>query len=173
MKRICLIISLLLSIFVYVEAQNMPVPMSYVRLYDFLDELITDGIIVHQTAVRPYTRKQVANMLEQAHMADSTLNTRQKKDLAFYLNEFALERDTMVDNYVQFTDHSTYNLSLADPKFSYRAKNNSFKMRLRPILGANVMASKKGAILQRWWGAELQMDIANHLSIWGSLRDYS
>lgn len=173
MKRICLIISLLLSIFVYVEAQNMPVPMSYVRLYDFLDELITDGIIVHQTAVRPYTRKQVANMLEQAHMADSTLNTRQKKDLAFYLNEFALERDTMVDNYVQFTDHSTYNLSLADPQFSYRAKNNSFKMRLRPILGANVMASKKGAILQRWWGAELQMDIANHLSIWGSLRDYS
>lgn len=173
MKRICLIISLLLSICISIGAQNIPVPMSYVRLYDFLDELITDGVLTHQTAVRPYTRVQVADMLEQAQKADSTLNERQKKDLAFYLNEFALERDTMVSNYVQYTDHSTYNLSLADPQFSYKAKNNSFKLRLRPILGANVMANKKGAILQRWWGAELQMDVANHLSIWGSLRDYS
>ena len=162
-----------MSICISTGAQNIPVPMSYVRLYDFLDELITDGVLTHQTAVRPYTRVQVADMLEQAQKADSTLNARQKKDLAFYLNEFALERDTMVSNYVQYTDHSTYNLSLADPQFSYKAKNNSFKLRLRPILGANVMANKKGAILQRWWGAELQMDIANHLSIWGSLRDYS
>lgn len=162
-----------MSICISTGAQNIPVPMSYVRLYDFLDELITDGVLTHQTAVRPYTRVQVADMLEQAQKADSTLNVRQKKDLAFYLNEFALERDTMVSNYVQYTDHSTYNLSLADPQFSYKAKNNSFKLRLRPILGANVMANKKGAILQRWWGAELQMDIANHLSIWGSLRDYS
>ena len=162
-----------MSICISIGAQNIPVPMSYVRLYDFLDELITDGVLTHQTAVRPYTRVQVADMLEQAQKADSTLNVRQKKDLAFYLNEFALERDTMVSNYVQYTDHSTYNLSLADPQFSYKAKNNSFKLRLRPILGANVMANKKGAILQRWWGAELQMDIANHLSIWGSLRDYS
>lgn len=162
-----------MSICISIGAQNIPVPMSYVRLYDFLDELITDGVLTHQTAVRPYTRVQVADMLEQAQKADSTLNERQKKDLAFYLNEFALERDTMVSNYVQYTDHSTYNLSLADPQFSYKAKNNSFKLRLRPILGANVMANKKGAILQRWWGAELQMDVANHLSIWGSLRDYS
>lgn len=162
-----------MSICISIGAQNIPVSMSYVRLYDFLDELITDGVLTHQTAVRPYTRVQVADMLEQAQKADSTLNERQKKDLAFYLNEFALERDTMVSNYVQYTDHSTYNLSLADPQFSYKAKNNSFKLRLRPILGANVMANKKGAILQRWWGAELQMDVANHLSIWGSLRDYS
>ena len=79
----------------------------------------------------------------------------------------------MVNNYVQYTDHSTYNLSLADPQFSYRTQNSQFKMRLRPILGANVTVGKKGALLQRWWGAELQMDIAKHLSIWGSLRDNS
>ena len=153
--------------------QHIPVPLTQVRLYDFLDELLTDGVVVHQTAVRPYSRQQVAEMLMAAQTADSLLNARQKKDLAFYLNEFALERDTMVSNYVQYTDHSTYNLSLADPQFSYRSQNSMFKMRLRPILGANISASKKGALLQRWWGAELQMDIAHHLSIWGSLRDNS
>lgn len=154
-------------------AQNIPVSLSYTRLYDFLDEIITDGIINHQTAVRPYTRSQVAGMLEEAQKADTLLNKRQCDDLAFFMNEFALERDTMVNNYVQYTDHSTFSLSLADPQFSYRSNNNQFKMRIRPILGANVTASKKGAILQRWWGAELQMDIANHVSVWGSLRDNS
>ena len=44
-------------------AQNIPVPLTQVKLYDFLDELLTDGVITHQTAVRPYTRSQVADML--------------------------------------------------------------------------------------------------------------
>ena len=154
-------------------AQNIPVPLTQVKLYDFLDELLADGVLVHQTAVRPYSRKQVATMLLEAQAADTLLNVRQKKDLAFYLNEFALERDTMVNNYVQYTDHSTYNVSLADPQFSYRSKDNMFKMRLRPILGGNFLMSKKGVIFHRWYGAELQMDIAKHLSIWGSLRDNS
>jgi hypothetical protein len=154
-------------------AQNIPVPLTQVKLYDFLDELLADGVLVHQTAVRPYSRKQVATMLLEAQDADSLLNIRQKRDLAFYLNEYALERDTMVSNYVQYTDHSTYNVSLADPQFSYRSKDNMFKMRLRPILGGNLLMSKKGVIFHRWYGAELQMDIAKHLSIWGSLRDNS
>ena len=173
MKRICLILIGCVAVVCMAIAQHIPVPLSSTRLYDFLDELMTDGIITHQTAVRPYTRSQVAYMLEEAQMVDSVLNTRQKKDLAFYLNEFALERDTMVEAYVQYTDHRTFNLSIADPQFSYKSANDQFKLRLRPILGANVTANKKGAILQRWWGAELQMDIANHLSIWGNLRDNS
>ncbi len=171
MKRLLPLLLLLLAI--QSPAQNIPVPLTQTPLYDFLDELITNGVLVHQTAVRPYTRAQVATMLLQAQETDTLLNTRQKQDLEFYLNEFALERDTMVNNFVQYTDHSTFNISLADPQFSYRSSNNMFKMRLRPILGANVTVNRHGALLQRWWGAELQMDIAKHLSIWGSLRDNS
>ena len=171
MKRYLLVI--LLCVSAWGMAQNIPVPLTQVKLYDFLDELLADGVLVHQTAVRPYSRKQVATMLLEAQDADSLLNIRQKRDLAFYLNEYALERDTMVSNYVQYTDHSTYNVSLADPQFSYRSKDNMFKMRLRPILGGNFLMSKNGVIFHRWYGAELQMDIAKHLSIWGSLRDNS
>ena len=79
----------------------------------------------------------------------------------------------MVSNHVQYTDHSTFCLSIADPQFSYRTPDSKFKLRFRPILGADITASKKGVLLQRWSGAELQMDIAKHLSIWGSLRDNS
>ena len=173
MKRRLLIVLWIFAALCNISAQNIPVPLTYTRLYDYLDELLTDGIVTAQSVVRPYSRLQVATMLQQAQDADSLLSARQKADLAFYLNEFALERDTMVCNFVQYTDHSTFSLSVADPQFSYRSANNMFKLRLRPILGANIAMSKKGALLHRWYGAELQLDIAKHLSIWGSLRDNS
>lgn len=171
-RTIVLLICMMLGM-MHSMAQHIPVPLTQTKLYDYLDELASDGVISIQTAVRPYTRDQVAHMLLMAQDADSLLNIRQKKELAYYLNEFALECDTMVNNYVQYTDHATYNLSVADPQFSFMTRDKNFKLRLRPILGMNVIAGHKGAILQRWYGAELQMDIAKHLSIWGSLRDYS
>ena len=171
MKRFWFIVSLFVCM--AVQAQNIPVPLNYTQIYDYLDELLTDGVIVHQTAVRPYSRKQVAEMLVEAQSRDSLLNKRQKDDLKFYLNVFALERDTIMDNFVQYTDHQTYNLSLANPQFSFITKNKQFKMSIEPILGMDIYGSKKGAIIKRWWGADLKMDIANHVSIWGSLRDVS
>ena len=172
MKRLSIFI--FICLFVHISwAQNIPVPLSYTKVYDFIDELITDGVVSNQTAIRPYTRNQIADLLIQAQRADSLLSKRQADELKFYLNEFALENDLMVNNHVQYSDHRTFSLSLADPQFSYKSLNNMFKMRIRPILGGDVMLSKKGAIIQRWWGAELQMDIAKHLSIWGSLRDNS
>ncbi len=173
MKRFGIIIFLCIFPHVITWAQNIPVPLSYTKVYDFIDELIMDGVVTNQTAIRPYTRNQIADMLTQAQRADSLLSNRQQNELKFYLNEFALENDLMVDNFVQYTDRRTFSLSLADPQFSYKSLNNMFKMRIRPILGGDVMLSKKGAIIQRWWGAEIQMDIAKHLSIWGSLRDNS
>ena len=172
MKRLGVSI-LLMCICCGLRAQNIPVALNYTKVYDYIDELITDGIVVNQTAVRPYTRNQIADMLVQAQKADSLLSNRQRNELKFYLNEFALENELMVDNYIQYTDHRTFSLSLIDPQFSYKSLNNMFKFRIRPILGADITGSKKGVLVQRWWGAELQMDIAKHLSVWGSLRDNS
>ena len=172
MKRLGVSI-LLMCICCGLWAQNIPVALNYTKVYDYIDELITDGIVVNQTAVRPYTRNQIADMLVQAQKADSLLSNRQCNELKFYLNEFALENELMVDNYIQYTDHRTFSLSLIDPQFSYKSLNNMFKFRIRPILGADITGSKKGVLVQRWWGAELQMDIAKHLSVWGSLRDNS
>ena len=54
-------------------AQNIPVPLTQTKLYDYLDELVTDGVISVQTAVRPYSREQVAKMLVEAQSIDSLL----------------------------------------------------------------------------------------------------
>lgn len=157
------------------RAQDIPVPLNYTQIYDYLDDLITDGIVVHQTAVRPYSRGQVAAMLLEAQERDSLMSKQQRDNLSFYLDVFALERDTVpgAHRYVQYTDHQTFDLSLANVQFSYLTKNKVFKMSIEPLLGAEIYGSKKGAILKRWYGLDLKMDIAHHVSIWGSLRDQS
>ena len=155
------------------RSQAIPVPMDYTEVYDFVDELITDGYVCRQTAVKPYTRTQIAGMLVEAQAADSLMNKRQRKALAYYLDVFALERDTMVSRYVQYTDRRTFSLSLANPQFSYMSKNKMFKMTIEPILGMDLYGSKKGAVIKRLYGAEKRMDIAQHVSVWCSLSDIS
>jgi len=65
------------------------------------------------------------------------------------------------------------NLSLADPSLHILTKDKVFKMRIRPILGMDLSYNKKGLLTHRVYGAEIQMDIAHHVSIWGSIRDNS
>lgn len=161
------------------QAQVIPEALEYTEIYDFLDELATDGIIDLTEAVRPYNRAQIAAMLRTAQEKDSLLSRRQKDDVQFYLQDYALELDTLPvyssygHRHVTQWITSVSNLSLADPSLHILTKNKVFKMRVRPILGMDLYASKKGIITKRWYGADIQMDIAHHLSIWGSLRDNS
>ena len=170
--RLAGMLPVLCLLVVPLRAQNIPVPLTQMRLYDLMDELATDGIIELNEAVRPYSRRQVARWLQQA-AEHPEVSERQRKDIDFYLNDLALERDTIGSRYVQWTDNNTFNLSLGNPQFAYITPKRNFKLQLRPILGMDIIGSQKGAIFKRWWGFDLQMDIAHHLSIWGSLRDVS
>lgn len=162
-----------------ISAQRIPQAIEYTEIYDFIEELTTDGVISSNAAVKPYTRDAIARMLAEAQSKDSLLNKRQKDDLQFYMQDYALELDTLPVYYSYGHRHVTQwitpvsNLSLADPSLHILTKNKIFKMRIRPILGMDIYASKKGMITKRWYGAEIQMDIAHHLSIWGSIRDNS
>ena len=179
MKRISIIVVALLGLTV-LRAQNIPEAVEYTQIYEYLDELATDGVIHINSAIKPYSRNTIAALLREAQEKDSLLDRRQREDLEFYMQDFALELDTMPDyklygheNKAQWTDKRTFNLSLVEPAFHYRTENSKFKIMVKPILGMDVYASKKGVITKRWFGAEVQMDIVNHVSIWGSLRDNS
>ena len=172
MKRLSILV-LCMMIVASLFGQNIPVSLQYTQLYDFLDEMAGEGYIHLNSAIRPYTRKQVAEYLQQIEERSTYFNKRQRQELDFFKNEFALELDTVPDNWVEWTNRKTFNLSLAQPSFHYLTPKKNFKMTIRPILGMDIYASKKGAIMKRWYGAEIQADIAHHLSIWGSLRDVS
>ena len=172
----------LLSLFLIpcsMHAQRIPEALEYSEIYDFIEELTTDGVIESNAAIKPYTRDAIARMLAEAQTKDSLLNKRQKDELQFYLQDYALELDTLPAYYSYGYRHKSQwitpisNLSLADPSLHMLTKDKLFKMRIRPILGMDLAYNKKGLLMHRVYGAEIQMDIAHHLSIWGSLRDNS
>ena len=179
MRLKSLLIVGLLSLSIVSSAQVAPEALEYTEIYDYLDELATDGIIELTEAVRPFSRAQIASMLQTASSKDSLLSRRQREDLQFYLQDYALELDTLPVYHTYGHKHVTQwitpvsNLSLADPSLHIITPNKLFKFRMRPLLGMDLYASRKGFITKRWYGAEIQMDIAHHLSIWGSLRDNS
>ena len=162
-----------------ISAQRIPQMIEYTEVYDFIEELTTDGVIRTNAAIKPYTRDYIAARLMEAQAKDSLLNKRQKEDLQFYLQDYALECDTLPTYYSYGHRHVTQwitpvsNLSLADPSLHILTKDKVFKMRVRPILGMDLSYNKNGLLMHRVYGAEIQMDIAKHLSIWGSIRDNS
>ena len=162
-----------------VHAQRIPQAIEYTEVYDFLEELTTDGVIESNAAIKPYTRDAIARMLALAQSRDSLLNKRQKEDLQFYMQDYALELDTLPTYYSYGHRHVTQwktnvsNLNLADPSLHILTKDKIFKMRVRPILGMDLNYNKKGLLMHRWYGAEILMDIAHHVSVWGSIRDNS
>ena len=161
------------------QAQRIPEMIEYTEVYDFIEELTTDGVIRSNAAIKPYTRDYIARLLAEAASKDSLLNKRQKEDLQFYMQDYALELDTLPTYYSYGHRHVTQwitkvsNLSLADPSLHILTKDKVFKMRVRPILGMDLSYNRHGLLMHRVYGAEIQMDIAHHLSIWGSIRDNS
>ena len=71
-------------------SQDIPEHISYTRIYDYLDELASEGVIELNTTVKPYSRQFIAEKLLQAQKQNTLLNKRQNDDLRFFLNEFAL-----------------------------------------------------------------------------------
>ena len=173
------LLTILLFCALSVSAQRIPEMIEYTEVYDFIEELTTDGVIETNAAIKPYTRDYIAARLREAQGKDSLLNKRQREDLQFYLQDYALELDTLPTyssyGYRHVTQWKTNvsNLNLADPSLHILTKDKIFKMRLRPILGMDLDYNKKGLLMHRVYGAEIQMDIAKHVSIWGSLRDNS
>lgn len=154
-------------------AQNIPQHISYYRIYDFIDELAIDKIIDINSVSKPYNRDFIAKKLAEAQTKDSLLTKRQRTDLKFFLNDYAIELDTLPKSYVHWTNKKSFDLALVQPAFHYQDKY--FKCRITPILGMDVIANtaNKGVILKRWFGADFQATIVNHISIWANYRDQS
>ena len=137
MRSKLLAIVLLCTLSIY--AQRIPQAIEYSEIYDFIEELTTDGVISSNAAIKPYTRDAIARMLAEAQSKDSLLSKRQKDDLQFYMQDYALELDTLPVYYSYGHRHVTQwitpvsNLSLADPSLHILTKDKIFKMRVRPM----------------------------------------
>jgi hypothetical protein len=72
-------------------SQEVPHPVKNTGIYEFLDELAGMKLIEINSAVKPYSRLFIANRLREAYEKRDQLNTRQQKELDFYLMDFGKE----------------------------------------------------------------------------------
>jgi len=152
-------------------AQDIPEHISYTRIYDYLDELATDGIIELNSVAKPYSRMFILEKLNNASTLKNKLNNRQQADLNFFLNEFALEQDKLPETRFNLKRNNQLSLACINPGFNYR--DTLFRARITPLFGVSITNNSNGTMINRWYGADFQTMFGKHLSIYGSLRDIS
>ena len=151
--------------------QDIPQHISYTRIYDFIDELANDGFIEINSVVKPYSRRFISDKLAEVRQQESALNKRQKDELNFFLEEYALEQNRLPEREFLLYEGNYSRFDLVPPVFLY--KDSIFRARIQPILGMNIYVNGNGQINQRWYGADFQAMIGEHVSVYGSLRDIS
>lgn len=169
MKKLTLLFFTLLTI-LSVNAQYTP-QADNSRIYNFLDELANDGVVDLVSVVKPYSRTFIAKKLLEAEEQESKLNRRQQRELAFYMNDFALELEQLPKTIGTIVKNNRLSLAAIEPAFHY--KDKLFKAKITPIVGGNILANNKGTITKRWYGASFQSSITKYISVYGSIRDIS
>lgn len=169
MKKTVFLLLISMSFAANIFCQNIPQNISYTRIYEFVDELANEGIFEVNSAIKPYSRDFIARKLREASDNEELLNRRQVEELHFFMQDYALELDTLPEAKLSLIRNENVSLALLQPAFMYR--DRLFKARITPILGMDIVGNSKGIITEQRWGAEIQADIANHISVWGSMRE--
>jgi len=163
-----LILACLVWISPKVGAQYLPTHLSNEGIYLFLDELATQKVVDLHSLVKPYGRKEIAELLQVADSSRAVLNKRQLAELDFYLRDY--RKDLPPGEPAAF---GTSWLWLGDQHkrldvFHYR--DSLFQMTVNPILGGDFRVNQNGSFYHWWNGVEASSTIGR-FALWASLRD--
>lgn len=137
-------------------SQEVPHPVSNSGVYDFLDELANNQVISVNPVVKPYSRMYIAGKLREADGKKEQLNSRQQKELAFYLKDFGKELNDG-KNWSRRTDLLYY-------------KDSLFSITINPVFGGEVLNNSDGNATYWRNGAEA-WSYAGKFGFFASLRD--
>jgi hypothetical protein len=144
-------------------------------IYDFMDELANLKIIDLTSAIKPYSRKFIANSLSKAVTFREKLNKRQNKELDFYLRDYNIEDQPDLQYFKKskglFHNKEHFGIPLSPLSFVY--KDSLFTFSFRPIWGiyGSVTQTNTSTVYHRWGGAEIFGTIGKHVGFYTSLRD--
>ncbi|MGD0711637.1 MAG: capsule assembly Wzi family protein [Bacteroidales bacterium] len=146
--------------------------VSNTSIYDFIDELANDQVISINSAIKPYSRKFIAEKLKEASGKLSQLDKLQQQELKFYLKDYNKELPGF-----ETTDYLAKNLisktkSLLNKRTDlFYYKDSLFTLSINPILGINYYDNENGSNYHRWNGAEAYAYIGKNWGFYASLRD--
>lgn len=140
-----------------INAQEAFVHVSNSEIYEFIDELAAEQIFEINDLVKPYARITISNFLKIADQSRDKLNSRQVKELDFYLKDYNKELKKNKKDFKKRIDLFFY-------------KDSLFTISVNPIAGIQYFSNKTNTVFHRWNGAEAFSYIGNW-SFYASLRD--
>ena len=170
MNKPFLIFIIAFFLYVSIQAQSAYQHISDRGLYDFLDELASLHIIELNTAVKPYSRKQISAFLEQAFEQKDQLSYARQARLNMYLREFALERGLLKkEGWQLLQSDTTLSVHLLPPEVAYH--DTLFRALIRPVYGYRNFSGGNTDFWATYGGAEAITYIGDSWSAYASLRD--
>ena len=158
-SRLVFILILSFAFQLNISAQYVPQSVFNKPLYDFMDDLANLHIITLNDAIKPYSRKQIAEALQTAESQKEKLNATQQKQLAFYLKDFNKEL---------FTGKGfKKRLDL------FYFKDSLFNITVNPVGGFSYYKNENDNMYRQYAGGEFWATLGKGLSIFGSYRDYT
>jgi len=148
-------------------AQYVPVHISNQGIYLFLDELASEQHIDLHSLVKPYSRKAIAGLLNEAEADRGSMTGRQQAELDFYLGDYARDLslpEAPATSWLWQKKHGNKRFDV----FHY--SDSLFSMTVNPILGSDVWVNENGAFYHWWNGVEARSTMGK-FGVWASLRD--
>jgi ribosomal protein L31 len=157
MRKISVSVILILSLIISAFPQTVYHSTNNVSIYSFLDEMANLRLIEVNSAVKPYSRMFIAQKLAGLDTVRQELNTRQQKELDFFLKDFnkELKPDKNFDKRFDI--------------FYYKDSLLTFSGNL--IAGAEYFMNKNANAIYWWNGGEVFSYVGKHLGVYASLRD--
>jgi len=164
---ILVLIPILLVSLIPAKAQFVPTHISNQEIYLFLDELASEQFIDLYSLLKPYSRKQIAQLLQEADSSRMQMNTRQQAGLDFFLRDYSRELsppETPSTSWLWQKNHGQKRFDM----FHY--SDSLFGITVNPILGSDIWVNKNVSSYHWWNGVEAHSTIGG-FGIWASLRD--
>ncbi len=139
-------------------------------LYEFLDELANEHLIILNTSIKPYSRKLIAEKLVEANAKKELLSKRQIKEIEYYLNEFSLETDILPKSTLNlYQKGDSLKIGVLIPEIAWNT--DLAKILIRPIYGIRYFVKAKDHFYASYGGAEALAYVGKNFGIYASLRD--
>jgi len=139
-------------------------------IYAFIDELATGHIIEANTAIKPYSRVQIADWLSQAYSQKDKLSRSQLARLTLYNQEYALEAGELKTGKIRlYRNDSTVSIHLLPPEITYR--DSFFRAVVRPVYGIRYISNSNNSFYHSYGGLEGIAYFGKNWCGYASLRD--
>lgn len=142
------------------------------NIYAFLEELANEQFIVINDAIKPYSRKFIAEKLEEATSAANLLNKRQSEELVFYRLAYMLEEDKPLHLKPKFDLLKKSNgFGTGLNPFGGFYKDDFFRFQAQPLYSYSFISNENGSESFSYGGLQAHAYAGEHFGFYASLRD--